>query len=341
MTTAAWPPSGKHILKYDVGPLPVDGPSYRLDVWDRIYSNPLGSLHTDGFLCLFGPSATHSARTPEFKRFNEILGLQNINMKSGASSVHSYRRKALIPVLGEIELTFMMTACRVANIEALMDSESVPAAAQELVDAFTAVSDEDHRGTRLADEIHFPPTKPPTDIRLDDKIFRLLTQLVESTRDETSPWNLVTPQVLELEKITISGVIYSKHGSLPRDSNIMFRRPGRTSHCVGRVDIIFQPRGWAASDTTFLAVSQFSLVTGHPMQNVYGRFGFTGRYLYTEGRVTPRVIRTSDVICHFARTPVESEGQGLVHALPLNSVRSPIPELPCFVLTHRFPEAVR
>ena len=39
------------------------------------------SLHAGEFLKLFGP--THSVRTPGFERFNEKLGLQNTNRKSG------------------------------------------------------------------------------------------------------------------------------------------------------------------------------------------------------------------------------------------------------------------
>ena len=41
------------------------------------------SLHAGEFLKLFGP--THSVRTPGFERFNEKLGLQNTNRKSGSS----------------------------------------------------------------------------------------------------------------------------------------------------------------------------------------------------------------------------------------------------------------
>jgi hypothetical protein len=39
------------------------------------------SLHAGEFLRMFGP--THSVRTPGFERFNEKLGLQNTNRKSG------------------------------------------------------------------------------------------------------------------------------------------------------------------------------------------------------------------------------------------------------------------
>jgi hypothetical protein len=39
------------------------------------------SLHAGEFLNLFGP--THSVRTPGFERFNEKLGLQSTNRKSG------------------------------------------------------------------------------------------------------------------------------------------------------------------------------------------------------------------------------------------------------------------
>lgn len=42
------------------------------------------SMHAGDFLRLFGP--THSVRTQGFERFNEKLGLQNTNGKSGALS---------------------------------------------------------------------------------------------------------------------------------------------------------------------------------------------------------------------------------------------------------------
>lgn len=50
------------------------------------------SLHTSDFLRLFGPA--HSVRTPGFERFNEMLGSQNINMKSGGYSL----RKTFVEV---------------------------------------------------------------------------------------------------------------------------------------------------------------------------------------------------------------------------------------------------
>lgn len=218
----------------------------------------------------------------------------------------------------------MMTACRVANMEALMEDRRISTDAKELVDAFSTVVNEDHRGTRLADERHFPPTKPPVYTQLDSQTFLLYTRLLFATNDTPEAWGISSPRVLMLEKVTIAGVIYSSFKSLPRDSNIIFRVPGKAPHCIGRVDTIFQPAGDGTPDTTFLVVNQFSAVLEHPMQDVYKRFGFAGGYLYNEDYVTLRVIRTSDVICHFARTPVNSEGQGLIHALPLNTVRPPM-----------------
>jgi hypothetical protein len=233
-------------------------------------------------------------------------------------------RGSLIPVLGELELTFTMTACRVANMEALMEDKRISTDAKELVDAFSTVVNEDHRGTRLADEHHFPPTKPPVHTQLDSQTFLLYSRLISATNDVSEAWRISTSRVLVLEKVTIAGIIYSSFKSLPRDSNIVFQVPGKTSHCIGRVDSIFQPECNGASNATFLVVSQFSVVREHPMQDVYKRFGFAGGYLYSEDYVTLRVIRTLDVICHFVRTPVDSEGQGLIHALPLNTVCSPM-----------------
>lgn len=172
----------------------------------------------------------------------------------------------------------------------------------------------------LANEIHFPLTKPPSHIRLDLRTFNLFTQLVTYTTGGSGVWNLTTSEVLELGKITISGVIYASHKTLPHDSNIIFRCSGQTSNCIGCMDLIFRPKNSGASDAAFLAVSQFSPVRDHPMDGVYRRFGFAGGYLYTEGQITPQVIQASDVVCHFVKMAVESEGQGLTHALPLNTV---------------------
>ena len=215
-----------------------------------------------------------------------------------------------------------MTACRTANLEWIMHSENVSDHVRPLVDAFLKVSNEDHRGTRLADENHFPPQKPPQNATLEPQIYNLFLGLVNgiSPLPRHNVLASVTPSVLKLEKISISGVIYAQEESLPRDSNIIFRRPGGSSDRVGRIKQIFQS-GDIVPDVTFLVVAQHRLILDPIAQGAYARFGFAGGYLCDPNEDDRLyVIRSSDVICHFARTALVWKGEDLMHALPLNSV---------------------
>jgi hypothetical protein len=70
-----------------------------------------------------------------------------------------------------------------------------------------------------------------------------------------------------------------------------------------------------------LAVSQYHLIASSDERNVYRRFGFAGGLLYdAEEDGGLLVIRSEDVICHFAKTVLEPKEDKLVHALPLNTV---------------------
>ena len=125
-----------------------------------------------------------------------------------------------VPV-GELEATFTTTACRVANLEWIMQDQRTRDSVQPLVEEFLRVSGEDHRGTRLADEAHFPPSKPPKTVTLNHRTHALLQQLSNNTLQSSNTFPH-TSNALELEKTLISGVIYASEKSLPRDSNVIF-----------------------------------------------------------------------------------------------------------------------
>ena len=274
------------------------------------------SMHAGEFLRLFGP--THSVRTPGFERFNEKLGLQNTNRKSGKSPAW-FSPFVAQGLAGELEATFTTSACRTANLEWLMQGQGLLGSIRPLVEAFSKVSNEDHRGTRLADETHFPPNKPPKAVTLDPRVHQLLLRLINGIPTTYSHAS-GTLHALELEKVSISGVIYASEKSLSRDSNIIFRRPGGSSNRVGRVKSIFQS-GYQPG-VTFLVVSQHKLIADIDVQNVYRRFGFAGGFLCdAEEDSRLLVIRTEDVVCHFAKTLLNPREEKVMHVLPLNAVR--------------------
>lgn len=213
-----------------------------------------------------------------------------------------------------------MTACRAANLEWMMRSEGLPVSSKPLVESFLKLSTEDHRGTRLTDEVHSPPTRTPRGTVLDSAVHALLLRLV---KDMCIPNGLhpISPDVSELDKTAISGIIYASEKSLPRDSNIIFRRPGGASERVGRIKLIFQSENSALSGMTFLVVSQHKLIADTVAQSTYKQFGFAGGILCAiqeDNRL--HVIHTTDVVCHFAKTTLSSGGATLMHVLPLNMV---------------------
>ena len=201
-----------------------------------------------------------------------------------------------------------------------MQDQRTRGSVQPLVEEFLRVSGEDHRGTRLADEAHFPPSKPPKAVALTHRTHVLLQQLLDNTFAMSSAFPH-TSDALELEKISISGVIYASEKSLPRDSNVIFRRPGGSGQRVGRIKSIFQVSHQPGA--TFLTVTQHKLIANPEDQNIYRRFGFAGGFLcdaQEDGWLF--VIRSEDVVCHFAKTILHPIEENLIHALPLNTVRN-------------------
>ena len=237
-------------------------------------------------------------------------------------------------MLGELEATFTMSVCQSSNLQALLDRDDLPGVAEPLLSTYEAVSNEDHRGTRLADETHHPPTKPPVSVVIEDETYRLLLSALNqkfqtncyTSNDIGSP--IISRAVLELDKVSIRGVIYASARALPRDSDILFRREGGSSSRAGNIKSIFRlshptPAG-PVSNTTFLLIEQYSPVTDQAMQSTYTRFGFAGGFLcHNQRRSGLYVISSENVICHFAKTVLPEAYDDLMHVLPLNKVGVP------------------
>ncbi|KAF9642264.1 hypothetical protein BDM02DRAFT_3193584 [Thelephora ganbajun] len=83
------------------------------------------ALHAGDFLWLFGPN--HSVWAFGGERYLEVLGLQNINNKSG-----------------ELKAMFMTSVCRSSNLQALVDTCNLPEQAEPLLTAYRLVVNEDH-----------------------------------------------------------------------------------------------------------------------------------------------------------------------------------------------------
>jgi hypothetical protein len=227
----------------------------------------------------------------------------------------------------------MTSVCRSSNLQALVDSCGLPNPAKPLLSAYNTIVNEDHRGTRLANEDHHPPTKPPRYETLDDESYRLLLQAFnekfETVRytSESDPIR-VTRDVDKLEKVSIRGVVYAHERSLPRDSNVLFRRLGGLTSRVGRIQSIFclrhpTPDG-LMMQATYAIVREYLPFLDEAKQSQYTQFGFAGGFLcHRERWNRSHVVELTGIICHFAKFTLQG---GFMHVLPLNKVRSLLPE---------------
>ena len=214
----------------------------------------------------------------------------------------------------------------------MVDTCNLPKQAEPLLTTYSSVVSEDHRGTRLADEVHHPPTKPPRSELLDDECYQLLLHMLNKKFGTTgyTPDGgqvlLVTRQVQQLAKVSIRGVAYAHKNSLPRDSNVIFRRSGGSSSRVGVIWLIFRlrhptPDGLTA-ESTYILVRELLQLSDESMQSQYTQFGFAGGFLcHSEGWSKFHVIGLNDVICHFAKTLIQRGEGNIIHVLPLNKVR--------------------
>jgi len=225
----------------------------------------------------------------------------------------------------------MSSVCRSSNLQALVDRSDVPRAAEPLITAYNSVANEDHRGTRLFDEHHYPPTKPPRQESLNDEVYRLLLRTLDKkfgtsgyTTDGSGTF-YVTRQVEQLEKVSIRGVVYACEKSLPRDSNVLFRRLGGSSSRVGSIKSIFclvhkTPEGHTLK-ANFVLVHEYLPVLDETIQSKYTQFGFAGGFLCHSERWSKfHVIDTANIVCHFAKTVISYDDTKLMHVLPLNKV---------------------
>jgi len=133
------------------------------------------------------------------------------------------------------------------------------------------------------------------------------------------------PQVvLELDKLSIRGVVYASAKSLPRDSNVIFRKPGDPTPRAGKINTIFSSShlrtDYEEIKVTCLVVEEWLPVTDAASQQTYQQFGFAGGFLcLNRAAEAVSILDVDGVVCHFAKTFL-GQHDDVFHVLPLNKV---------------------
>lgn len=254
---------------------------------------------------------------------------------------------------GELELSFMRSSTREANLQALLEDDSeVRSHVGDLMDVYRGILAEDVRGTRLAhmiDSVHL--TQQTADVvydgnslhesRLPDDVLSAFRQFLHckhpELRDndtaEGSPVSAASPKAKVLDRLSLRGVQYSTASRRVRDSHVFFQSAHQSemssSPEPGQITHIFLSPHAPTSPTQNHRSSVYLCVRPHSLQvtpelnnldQMYRRFGFAGGFLCRTEFAPPVIIEPSNIISHVAVTPLHINGHEVLHILPMNRV---------------------
>ncbi|KAH9920396.1 uncharacterized protein B0H18DRAFT_957099 [Fomitopsis serialis] len=223
------------------------------------------ALHVGAFLRRFGP--VHSIRTFFSERMNFMLQRINTNRK-----------------FGELELTFMKTACRSANLRALLRADGIRNVVKDFTDMYDGLFNENKRGTRLRETLlgdenerrQATVQEAKSAVALDNDAFKAFISLLNTECTMESFVDIrelrlkpglqqMVNTVVDCTSLFLHGVTYKAAAKSPKDSNIVFSHPGINSgegeHCAGRIKQIFVHRRRSSGGDEMREVFLFPLKT--------------------------------------------------------------------------------
>lgn len=231
-----------------------------------------------------------------------------------------------------MEATFMNSTARTANLKAILaDNADIRAYLSNAIKTYERVSTRDSRGIRLAQMLD------PDDSHFDLESRSRWSALSEEERQHLhgylsakhADFNLESWKASAsiMDQISISGVRYARKNILKRDqdSHIIFTVPGTDQTAPGEILNIFQYWHTTTSTevetkSTYLLVNRFS---GNPVldrRDPYKEHPAVFGYLCAAKPVETGIIEVDHVRSHFGLTPIQYNGQDLIHVLPMSRV---------------------
>ena len=294
------------------------------------------SLHLGQFLRTLGP--VHAYRAFAFERINYMMQQMETNAKHGnCYSNSSYLRSLLFfSGTGELERTFLLTACRNANLRVLLEDERVAHNTEGLLRMFRRFTDGNRRGTRLSD-FRNPGQRlkllgQPRAMSVDVSTNSALDSFALGTLNFWTDFRVGNRRKVDTyKKIVVSGVVFQTHGSAPGDSFITFENGDEIWN--GSIQTILLPQGISDASSALLLVQVFEPLSAEDQENdLYRMWGFAGGELvYDCFLERPVVIQPSQILGHIAKTdvgPVFGVQRPCVHTLPLDQVMSVASRVP-------------
>jgi len=229
-----------------------------------------------------------------------------------------------------MEATMINSVSRSSNLLAiLMDNNEVRNAVAELVQTWEDIQEEDSRGNQLARMLD-PEGNNPSFSRKSGSRWCLLSepeyQPFQSlladliSRKYHDDQTTRQPGAYFLDQISIQGVRYATDTSLLRDSHIIFMSGTSGHQEPGQIRSIFQhthTKQAVEVVNVYLAVAPYSPYLG--TSDPYRRYSLGG-FLCEKDMLEVLLIEASQVISHFAPTPLMDKDREIIHVRPLNKV---------------------
>ncbi|KDQ06169.1 hypothetical protein BOTBODRAFT_181838 [Botryobasidium botryosum FD-172 SS1] len=263
------------------------------------------ALHLKTLFESFGP--VQAWRSFPFERLNGVFQRTPTNMRPG-----------------QMEQTVFQTFIRGSALRTLLHHEKFPKELRSLQEPFDKAFSGDIRGTLLNDILS---SQKSTRVKFKPgHLQRLPTSLMSAFGSWAADFTVSNPpkslKSVFVAKFDLKGVVFATHEENPKNSYVIFLEDTSGEPMAGRIKYAFTDPRNPESDNLLLAMECWMpLGRKHAKFDYYRQYPVGGGRLYYDSfEAELRIVPTSSVISHVARTPYECEkiGTPCVHILPLD-----------------------
>ena len=253
----------------------------------------------------------------------------------------------------------MNMTCQAANVHALISDPTIKPHIEELATAFETFASSDKQRTHIhsalsciiSDEMIGQPRQGlHREQALQPDIYTALLSYLNHEigtaafasyhGERRENQYFLSPQGILCSHVKIQGVKYQPDHISPGNANIVFSSPGSSTSALAKIIEIFlhtrRDLTGVMVEETFLAVQELLHLSNseghHDIFRQYSAFG--GILYYADYSMVIQVFHPKDLICHFAKTPMEvqSISRPCFHVLPLDRVSYHIYHYPVDIL---------
>lgn len=317
--------------------------------FDNVRTNQHMALHVAECLSMFGP--VHGWWTFPFERYNGVIVRTNTNSRSGMPILIFALVCALIFIAGDMELTFLMSFCRGANLKAFWAVSGLAETVRDIKNLASKYfsSSSDFYGTLFSDISAFEASADRSEqINTSEKNWTVLPDAtyqslgervnIESqgmdyrthrARQLGGNESLLSPEAHHFQSVKVGGATLTTADHSESNSMVMFRAsPLQSTQSAGQILSIFaHTRGGPDGSTiteNFVCLKPFKKLSNQDSRHdPYLHYPLLDVRLYYNVFDPPVVAKVSDVVSHVATCPFTDMGRDYRIVLSLDRVRRP------------------